>query len=228
MLCSESITRSNELGMPIWLSTSRFAPSPDMLRTRQSIPEPSNKIVPAFRMGWRWVPRFSSRPGMLPSRWTIFLRAAFAQSRRLATSFSFRVLFQRQFADKLHDAIFDDIGFNADPQYLRIQANTCGAADRLDRRSLHGRASIVDRSSLSLMPKKRGPFHLVPVIAKATLDRLSLVWPFQAKPSAMTITRCDRRSHSRTRTVPGVSSVRFWSKLASRADIAGPSFFATV
>jgi hypothetical protein len=33
-----------------------------------------------------------------------------------------RVLFQRQFADKLHDAIFDDIGFNADPQYLRIQA----------------------------------------------------------------------------------------------------------
>ena len=26
-----------------------------------------------------------------------------------------RVLFQRQFTDKLHDAIFDDIGFNADP-----------------------------------------------------------------------------------------------------------------
>jgi hypothetical protein len=44
-----------------------------------------------------------------------FLRAAFAQSRRLATSFSFRALFQRQFTDKLHDAIFDDIGFNADP-----------------------------------------------------------------------------------------------------------------
>src|SRR6266481_9865898 len=36
------------------------------------------------------------------------------------------------------------------------------AADRLDRRSLHGRASIVDRSSLSLSPKKRGPLHLVP------------------------------------------------------------------
>src|SRR5260221_9439509 len=44
-----------------------------------------------------------------------FLRAAFAQSRRLATSFSFRALFQLQFTDKLHDAIFDDIGFNADP-----------------------------------------------------------------------------------------------------------------
>jgi hypothetical protein len=26
-----------------------------------------------------------------------------------------RVLFQRQFTDKLHDAIFDEIGFNADP-----------------------------------------------------------------------------------------------------------------
>ena len=26
-----------------------------------------------------------------------------------------RVLFQRQFTDKLHDAIFDNIGFNADP-----------------------------------------------------------------------------------------------------------------
>src|SRR6266403_2582055 len=47
------------------------------------------------------------------------------------------------------------------------------AADRLDRRGLHGRASIVDRSSLSLSPKKRGPLHLVPVIAKATLERLS-------------------------------------------------------
>jgi hypothetical protein len=26
-----------------------------------------------------------------------------------------RVLFQRQFTDKLHDPIFDDIGFDADP-----------------------------------------------------------------------------------------------------------------
>ena len=35
-------------------------------------------------------------------------------------------------------------------------------------------ASPVDRSiSLSRRPKKRGPFHLVPVIAKATLERLS-------------------------------------------------------
>src|SRR6266403_1068514 len=102
------------------------------------------------------------------------------------------------------------------------------AADRSDGRSLHDRASIVDRSSLSRRPKKRGPFHLVPVMAKATLERLSSVWPFQAKPSAITITRCDCRSHSRTRTVPGVSSVRFWSKLASRADIAGPPSFVTV
>src|SRR3977135_4005912 len=47
------------------------------------------------------------------------------------------------------------------------------AADRLDRSSPHGRASIVDRSSLSLSAKKRGPLHLVPVIAKASLERLS-------------------------------------------------------
>src|SRR5712671_3115031 len=46
-------------------------------------------------------------------------------------------------------------------------------ADRSDGWSLHGRASVVDRSSLSRRPKKRGPFHLVPVMAKATLERLS-------------------------------------------------------
>jgi hypothetical protein len=44
---------------------------------------------------------------------------------------------------------------------------------RFDRRSLHDRAPTAGRSSLSLRPKKRGPFHLVPVIAKATLERLS-------------------------------------------------------
>src|SRR5258707_15101421 len=48
-----------------------------------------------------------------------------------------------------------------------------GAAARSDGWSLHDRASIVDRSSLSRKPKKRGPFHLVPVMAKATLERLS-------------------------------------------------------
>src|SRR5258705_7828038 len=90
------------------------------------------------------------------------------------------------------------------------------------------RFEIAERSSLSRRPKKRGPFHLVPVIAKATLDRLSKVWPFQANPFAITITRCDCRSHSRTKTVPGLSSVRFWSKLARRADVTGPASFATV
>ena len=39
------MTRSNELGMPVWLSTSRFAPPSEILRTKQSVPEPSNKIV---------------------------------------------------------------------------------------------------------------------------------------------------------------------------------------
>src|SRR6202022_3640076 len=67
-------------------------------------------------------------------------------------------------------------------------------ADRLYGGSLHGRASMADRSSLSRRLKKRGTFHLVPVIAKATLERLSEVWPFQAKPSALTITRRDGAS----------------------------------
>src|SRR5258708_4528327 len=48
-----------------------------------------------------------------------------------------------------------------------------GAADRFDRSWLHDRASVADLSSLSLRPKKRGPFQLVPVMAKATLERLS-------------------------------------------------------
>src|ERR1700736_4166311 len=54
------MTRSNELGMPIWLSTSRFAPPTDILRAKQSIWEPSNEIVPAFMTFWRWVLRLSS------------------------------------------------------------------------------------------------------------------------------------------------------------------------
>src|SRR5258707_3371231 len=101
--------------MPIWLSTSRFAPSPDMLRTRQSIPEPSNEIVPAFRWAGAGCLAFRRDLACFPLPLNYFLRAAFAQSRRLATSFSFRALFQRQFTDKLPDPLFDDIGFNANP-----------------------------------------------------------------------------------------------------------------
>src|SRR6266403_4337605 len=91
---------------------------------------------------------------------------------------------------------------------FRGDAGVNGTADGSDRRRLHDRAPAFNRFSLSLRPKKRGPFHLVPVIAKATLERLSYVWPFQAKPSAITITLWDCRSHSRTSTVPGVNSVR--------------------
>src|ERR1700733_14117649 len=47
------------------------------------------------------------------------------------------------------------------------------AADGFDCGYPHDRASTAGRSALSLMPKKRGPFHFVPVIAKATLERLS-------------------------------------------------------
>src|SRR6266478_2596541 len=62
------MTRSNELGMPIWLSTSRFAPPTEILRTKQSIPEPSNEIVPAIMTFWRWVPRlWSIRPPLCQS-----------------------------------------------------------------------------------------------------------------------------------------------------------------
>src|SRR5450631_656598 len=53
------MTRSNELGIPIWLSTSRLAPPTDILRTKQSIPEPSNEIVPTLMTFWRWVSRLS-------------------------------------------------------------------------------------------------------------------------------------------------------------------------
>src|SRR5258706_5714999 len=42
-------------------------------------------------------------------------------------------------------------------------------ADRLGRRGLHGRPPVAGRSALSRSPKNHGPFHLVPVIAKATL-----------------------------------------------------------
>src|SRR5258707_399340 len=60
-----------------------------------------------------------------------------------------------------------------DRSVFRGDAGVDGTADGSDRRSLHDRAFASNRSSLSLRPKKRGPFHLVPVIAKATLERLS-------------------------------------------------------
>src|SRR5258708_16107378 len=63
-----------------------------------------------------------------------------------------------------------------------------GAADCFDRRSFHDRASTADRSSLSLRPKKRGPFHLVPAIAKPTLQRLPHPSPLHAHPSSLTST----------------------------------------
>ena len=49
-------------------------------------------------------------------------------------------------------------------------ASVNGAADRLGRPALHGRASDC---SLSRRPKNLGPFQREPVMAKATLDRLA-------------------------------------------------------
>ena len=42
--------------------------------------------------------------------------------------------------------------------------------------------------TLSRRPKKRLPFHLVPVIAVAAADRLGRTRSFQAKPFATTVT----------------------------------------
>src|SRR5260370_38788709 len=85
--------------------------------------------------------------------------------------------------------------------------------DGSDGWSLHGRPSVVDRSSLSRRPKKRGPFHLVPVMAKATLQRLSYVCPLQANPSALPTTRRACHPHSRPQTAPDYTSVRSPPKL---------------
>jgi len=145
---------------------------PDMLRTRQSISSQP--------LGWAGAGclAFSSRPGML--------RAAFAQSRRLATSFSFRappwrgrgvrpggraitaswiaasiigmlstglsahshqrskerranfkrVLFQRSLLTNSTMRFLTTLGSNADPQYLRIQANALMAWLRVGSLSL--------------------------------------------------------------------------------------------
>ena len=56
------------------------------------------------------------------------------------------------------------------PDYEPIVRVDC-AANVFDWISLHRPASDVG-ACLSLRPKKRGPFHRVPVIAKATLVRL--------------------------------------------------------
>ncbi len=53
-------------GMPTGLATSREAPAADMLRTMQSIPAPSNSIVPALRVRLRGSERRSSIRICLP------------------------------------------------------------------------------------------------------------------------------------------------------------------
>src|SRR5262245_50553368 len=61
-----------------------------------------------------------------------------------------------------------------------------GAAHLLSSCRSHG---LVFTAALSRRPKKRGPFHLLPVIAKAILDRLSLAFPFQTRPASATMIR---------------------------------------
>ena len=52
------------------------------------------------------------------------------------------------------------------------------------RCAIYTRVGVLSRS-----PKKRGPFHWVPVMAEAIFERLSYVRPSQAKPTLTTITR---------------------------------------
>ena len=47
-----------------------------------------------------------------------------------------------------------------------------------DSHRLHSDSPALIWGRLSRKPKKRGPFHLVPVMAKATWDRLSKDLPF--------------------------------------------------
>jgi hypothetical protein len=56
------------------------------------------------------------------------------------------------------------------------------AADLLSGSRLHWDSPVLAWGRRSRRPKKRGPFHLVPVIAEATWERLSKVLPFLAKP----------------------------------------------
>src|ERR1700720_1741233 len=57
-----------------------------------------------------------------------------------------------------------------------------------------------------------------PVMAKATFERLGYVFPFQAKPSASTTTRCMRPFHSRSNTCPA-SVLRFAGPIPRRAAL---------
>jgi hypothetical protein len=70
-------------------------------------------------------------------------------------------------------------------------------------------------ATVALTPDRGRPQTTLRDSSRCHVAVVGLAIPGKA-PSAITITRCDCRSHSRTRTVPRVSSVRFWSKLASR------------
>src|SRR5258708_11989069 len=59
-----------------------------------------------------------------------------------------------------------------DPAVLGGYPGIDGAADRLDRSWLHDRASMAERSSFSMRPKKPEPFHPAPLMAKPTFERL--------------------------------------------------------
>jgi hypothetical protein len=65
-----------------------------------------------------------------------------------------RVLFQREFTDKFHDAFVDDIGFNANPQALRIKANARGRRppSQAWKTFLHNHADGIASMDLFVVP----------------------------------------------------------------------------
>src|SRR5262249_62299142 len=76
------------------------------------------------------------------------------------------------------------------------------AADRLARPFLHGRPS----EDCLPRPKNRGPDQRVPVMAKATWDRLGEGLPFQGNPSPSTMTPCRGPSPPRVTRGPRSNS----------------------
>src|SRR6185369_895050 len=106
---------------------------------------------------------------------------------------------------------------------LRIEAVEVLVEPLLARfAGIYGAADLVHAALpfLCLRPKKAGPDQRVPVIARATSDRLFHGLPFQRiTPSSPTCTIWTTPFHSRTSRIPGWSSrvtVLAWDSCSSR------------
>src|ERR1700730_15416332 len=81
----------------------------------------------------------------------------------------------------------------------RIRCRLLSGADD----TLAASDEAVDSASLR-SPKKRGPFQLVPVMARAIVERLAKVVSRHKYPFATTVTVCRLPWYSRRSTVPGL------------------------